>query len=63
MNFLMLGLALFLALLGILYAWRYLLWVFKKATFRSVPKAFSYAFAGSAFLAASAWTFSMAVTS
>lgn len=59
MNFILLALAIFALLAGVLFSVRFLAWVFMKANFKTVAAAFAYALYGSVLLAVSAWLFSI----
>lgn len=57
MNYLYFALAIFAALIGTLYAWRFLMFAAKKAYFQTLFAAYRYAAIGAALLAAAAWAY------
>ena len=58
--FILLAFAIFTALLGLMFTWRFLLWVFMKATASSLAQMFTYAAMGAALLAFAVWLFFVA---
>ena len=58
--FILLAFAIFTALLGFMFIWRFLLWVFMKRTANSLAQMFTYAAMGAALMAFAAWLFVVA---
>lgn len=61
MPYVLLALAIFAALVGSLYTYRFLMFVAKKVQFSSLGTAFLYAFMGAVLLATAAWILSAAI--
>ena len=59
--FILLAFAIFTALLGFMFTWRFLLWVFMRRTANSLAQMFTYAGMGAALLTFAVWLFLVAL--